>query len=119
RLVVMAEVDIDRLLRRGDGGGERRVRRLAAAEVAEPRRMLEVADADGARLGEQRLDPVPRGMLEVEREPERRVERAEQQLEHPLVARPLQRDPHRTKPAAEPTYTALELGDDGGLRPRK
>ena len=31
--------------------------------------MLEVVDADGAVRGEPRLDPVPRGMLEVEGEP--------------------------------------------------
>ena len=57
------------------------VGRLAPAEVAERRRVVEIVDADGARLGEPLLDPVPRRMLEVEREPERRVERAEQQLD--------------------------------------
>src|SRR5205814_3332843 len=93
--------------------------RLATAEVAERRRMLEVADADGACLGDSWLDPVPGGMLQVEGEPQRRVERAEQQLEHPLVARPFQRDPHRTETVAEPTHTALELGDDARPLARK
>src|SRR5438552_8796741 len=74
--------------------------------------MLEVADADGARLGEQRLDPVPGRMLEVEREPQRRVERAEQQLEHPLVALPLQRYARRLEAVAEVSDAALELGGD-------
>src|SRR5437763_16501072 len=98
--VVVAEVDVDRLPARGDGGDERFVGRLAAAQVAERRRMAEGADAYGARLGESRLDSVPGGMLEIEREPQRRVERAEQQLQHSLVAPRLERDPHRAEPVA-------------------
>ena len=48
RLVVVAEVDVDRLPNGGNGGGECRVRRLAATEVAERRGMVEVTDAHGA-----------------------------------------------------------------------
>src|SRR5690348_10107313 len=77
--------------------------------------MVEVADADGARLGESRLDPVPGGMLEVEREPQRRVERAEQQLQDSLVPLGLQRDPDRPEPVTEMAHSALELSD--GARP--
>src|SRR5581483_8228653 len=101
RRVVVPEVDVDRLRRRCDRRGERGIGRLSPAEVAEGRRVHEVADADRARVGESRLDPVPRRMLEVEREPERRVERAEQELDRSVVARALHRDPHRPEPVAE------------------
>src|SRR5262249_54056642 len=101
--------------RSGDGCGERFVRSLPAAEVAERRRMIEVAHANGANLGQPRLDPVPRGMLEVERESQRRVERAEQQLQDALVALRLERDPHRPKAVPEVANAVLEFGD--GTRP--
>ena len=54
RCVVVAEVDVDRLLRRSDKSGERFVRRFTAAEIAERRGMVEVADADRSRLSESR-----------------------------------------------------------------
>src|SRR6188472_17004 len=81
--------------------------------------MVEVADADGARLGKPRLDPVPGGMLEVEREPQRRVERAEEQLEDSLVAFRLQRDPHGPEAVAEVARAVLELGDGAWPLPRQ
>jgi hypothetical protein len=69
RFLVVAKVDVDRLRRRRNGGGELFVGRLAATEVTKRCRMVDVSHADGACLGESRLDPVPGGMLEVEREP--------------------------------------------------
>jgi hypothetical protein len=63
--------------------------------------MVEVVHPHRARLCELRLDAVPRGMLEVERDAERRVERAEQQREHTLVSRALQRDANRPESRAE------------------
>ena len=63
--------------------------------------MVEVVDADGARRGEPLLDPVPRRMLQVERDAERRVERAEHQLEDAVVAGVLHRDANRAEPVAE------------------
>src|SRR5690348_11607390 len=47
-------------------------------------------------------------MLEVEREPEGRIERAEQQLDDPVVARVLERDAHRPEPVAERADARLE-----------
>ena len=101
RLVLMAEVDVDRLPRRGHGGGERLVRRLATAQVAKRPRVVEVADAHGARVRKPWLDAVPRPMVEVERESQRRIERAEEELERSLVSRLLERDPNRPEPVAE------------------
>src|ERR1700740_2097660 len=115
RLVLVPEIDVDRLAGCRHGCGERRVRRLAAPEVAERSRMLEVADTDGPDLREPRLDAVPRRVLEVEGESQRRVERAQQQLEEPFVASRLQRDPDRPEPVVEVPDTALEPG--GGSRP--
>jgi hypothetical protein len=40
-------------------------------------------------------------MVEVEREPQGGVERAEEELERSLVARLLERDPNRSQPVAE------------------
>src|SRR5262249_58559312 len=96
----VAEVHVARLPRCCDRSGERLVGGLASTEIAEGRRMVEVADADGAGLGQPRLDPVPGGMLEVERNPQRRVERAEQELQDALVALRLERAPDRSKPYA-------------------
>ena len=70
RLVAVPEVDVDRLARSADPRREGVVGRLPPAEVAERRGVVEIVDADGVRLGEPRLDPVPRRMLEVEGEPE-------------------------------------------------
>src|SRR5690348_11544056 len=63
------------------------VRRVPEAHVAERRVVLEVVDPHCARSAEPRLDPVPALVLEVERDAGARIERAEQQLEHALVAR--------------------------------
>jgi hypothetical protein len=63
--------------------------------------MVEVVHADGARLREPRLDAVPGRVLEVERESQRRVERAQQELERALIARLLERDPDRPQPVGE------------------
>ena len=88
RLVLVADEAPGLLLRAADRVGPRRERRvvvgrLAQAQVAERRRRLGVVDAHGARLGDQRLDAVPRLVLEVEGEAELRVEGAEQQLSMP------------------------------------
>ena len=48
--------------------------------------MLEIVDAHRAGGGEPRLDPFPGLVLEVEGDGEVRVERPEDQLQHPLVA---------------------------------
>src|SRR5579864_5713261 len=71
--------------------------------------MVEVVDANGATLREPLLDPRPRRMLEVEGEPERRVERAEQELEHPFVARILERHANRPEPVAQRPRPGREL----------
>ena len=63
--------------------------------------MVEVVDADRARRGEPFLDPVPRRMLEVERDAQRRIERAEHQLEDAVVARVLHRHANGAEPVAE------------------
>ncbi len=47
-------------------------------------------------------------MLEVEREAQRRIQRAEQQLEHAVVARALQLHADRAEPVAERTHAGLE-----------
>jgi hypothetical protein len=70
--------------------------------------MLDVVHAYGARLCEPRLDAVPGRMLEVEGEPQRRVERAEQELERSVVARLLERDPDRPEPVSELLHPRLE-----------
>jgi hypothetical protein len=70
--------------------------------------MVEVVHADRARLREPRLDAVPGRMLEVEREPQRRVERAEQELECALVPRLLERDADRPQPVSELSDARLE-----------
>ena len=54
-------------------------------------------------------------MLEVEREPVRRIERAEQELDHPLVAGALEDDAHRPEPVAQVAHPLVEGSDD--LRP--
>jgi hypothetical protein len=104
----VAEVDVDGLAGCAHLGGERRVGRLAAAEVAERSGMVEVAHANHSRLRETRLDAVPGRVLEVEGEPQRRVERAEQELECAFVPCLLERDPDRAEPAAEPAHERLE-----------
>ena len=68
RLVLVAEVDVDRLVGRRHRGRERLVRRLAASKVTKLRQMIQVADTDGPCLREPMLDPVPRRMLQVEGE---------------------------------------------------
>src|SRR3954452_9946314 len=47
-------------------------------------------------------------MLEIECEPQRRVERTQQELDGTVVARALERDPHRAEPVAERTHALLE-----------
>src|SRR5205807_2611835 len=47
-----------------------------------------------------------------EREPQLRVERAEEQLEHAVVARADELDANRPEPAAEQTGTRRKLRDD-------
>src|SRR5690349_2383375 len=70
--------------------------------------MLEVADADGAVGGQPPLDPVPRGVLEVEREPQARIERAEEELDRAVVPWALDRDSHRPEPVAERAHPVAE-----------
>src|SRR5512132_4507973 len=48
-------------------------------------------------------------MSEIEREEELRIERAEDQLDHPLVASADQLDPDRPEPVAERTHPRPEL----------
>src|SRR5690349_22982232 len=71
--------------------------------------MIEIVHAYSPGFGQARLDAVPRLMLEVERESQRRVERAEQQLERALVTRGLHRDPHDPEPVAERADARREL----------
>ena len=85
------------------------VRRLAPPEIPKRRRMVEVVDANRAGGREPLLDSRPRRMLEVEREPERGVERSEQQLEDAFVACVLQRHAHRPEPVAERMRALSEL----------
>src|SRR4051794_14769151 len=75
-LVAVAEVDVGRLRCSADTLDEVVVRREPAAQIPEGPRVVEVVDAHGAGLGEARLDAVPRLVLEVEREAERRIERS-------------------------------------------
>src|SRR6478735_12745615 len=71
--------------------------------------MLHVVHADRARLGEPRLDAVPGRVLQVEGEPQRRIERTEQELERSLIPRLLERDPDRPQAVSEPAHARLEL----------
>jgi hypothetical protein len=107
--VVVAEVDVHGLCRGTDLRGERRVRRLAAPQIPKRRRMLEIVDACRAGRRKTHFDPRPRRMLEVESDPQRGIERSEQQLEHAFVAGVLQRDADRAEPVAERVGTACEL----------
>ena len=68
-------------------GGELLVGWLAAPQVAERRRMVEIVDADCARLRESLLDPRPTTDARGRTRAAAGVERAEQQLEHAFVAR--------------------------------
>ena len=101
RRFIVAEVDVHRLLHPADLRDELVVRRLAAPEVPKRRGMVEVVDANRPGERESLFDPGPRRMLEVECEPERGVERSQQQLENAFVARVLQRHAHRPEPVAE------------------
>jgi hypothetical protein len=47
-------------------------------------------------------------VLEIERKAQRRIEGPEEQLEHPLVARALQRHADRAEPVAECPHAGLE-----------
>src|SRR5439155_18669274 len=106
RLVLVPEVRVYRLVASADARRERAerrvvVRRLAEAQMAEGRRVVEVVDAHRTRGGEALLDSVPGRMLEVEREPERRIERAEEKLEGPVVTGAHESHAHRAEPVAE------------------
>src|SRR5207248_1687598 len=64
RLVLVPEIHVDRLRDRADAIGpgfqlRLRVRRLAEAEVAKRRLVLEVVHPHGACLGKPGLDPLP------------------------------------------------------------
>ena len=76
--------------------------------------MLEVVDAHGTGRGQARLDPVPGRMGEVERERQLRIEGAEEQLEHALVARVDQLHAHRPEAVAEHAHPFGELADHPG-----
>src|SRR3954452_7925168 len=83
---VRCEVGLDR-------AGDRlealvRVGRVAPAVVAERRVRLRAAHADGAALGEERVDRrvVPRLVAKLDRHLEARVERVEEQREEAVVA---------------------------------
>ncbi len=72
--------------------------------------MVEVVDADGAAFAELGLDAVPRRVLEVEGDSRLRIEGAEDQLDHPLVARADQLHANRPEPPAETPDALRELG---------
>ena len=91
-----------------------RVRRVAEAQVAERRLGLEVVDRDGGcdvRFG-------PRGVAEVERVPELRVDRPEEERQQALVAGVREHEPYRPEPLPEPAHALLEVADaaEGDLR---
>jgi hypothetical protein len=58
-------------------------------------------------------------VFEVERDACPGIERAEDQLEHPFVARALQRDARRAEPVAQQAHARAELGDDARAVPRQ
>jgi len=105
----VAEVHVSRLLERADLRGKLVVRRLAAPEVPKRRGMVEVVDANRPGECESLFDSLPRRMLEVECEPERGVERSEQQFENAFVARVLQGHAHRAEPVAQRVRALREL----------
>ena len=81
-----------------------RVRRLAEAEVAERRVRVPVVHADAGR----HVEAVPRLVVEVEGDAERRVERAEEEREEPRVRSLLHGDADRAEPLAEERDALLE-----------
>src|SRR6266545_2411034 len=106
RLLLVAQVDERRLVGRAQPVGPPsqflvRVGRLAEADVPKRRVMFEIVDPDCARLREPGLDSIPGRMREVEGDEEAWVERAEDQLDHPLVPSADQLDAHRAEPVAE------------------
>src|SRR5262245_45465270 len=83
------------------------VGRLAQAEIAKRRSCIERTDANGVRR-EIGLDPVPRLVAEVEGEPHRRIERAENEREQSLVTGGADVDADRAEPIAEEPHSLGE-----------
>src|SRR5487761_664212 len=108
RHVLVPEVDVYGLGHGANARCERLVRRLAPAEVAERRRMVEVVHPYGASFREPLLDAVPRRMLQVECDPESGPERTEDELDRAFVAHALQRDAYRPEPLAECACPGVE-----------
>ena len=76
-------------------------------DIAERRWRPEAVDAHCACRGES-FDAVPRRMIEVEGEAQRRIQRTEQELEHAVVPRALHLHADRPEPVAERTHAGLE-----------
>ena len=79
--------------------------------------MLQIVDANGVGCGEPRLDSVPRRMLEVEGYEQLGVERAEDELDHALVARADQLHANRAEPVAERANARSELREEAWAVP--